>query len=100
MDVRKITESLIRSGIKRKLEVWGVPGEISVSVEIPRQEEYGDFSTNAALQLAGKMKRKPRDVAAGLLDAIRQEDAEGWFRNLSVAGPGFINIALSDDAWR
>ena len=100
MDVRKITELLIRSGIKRKLEEWGVPGEISISVEIPRQEEHGDFSTNAALQLARHLKRKPRDVAGELLEAIRQEDREGWFRDLSVAGPGFINIVLSDDAWR
>ncbi|HEU5359953.1 MAG TPA: arginine--tRNA ligase [Candidatus Deferrimicrobiaceae bacterium] len=100
MDVRKITESLIGSGIKRKLEEWGGPEEVSVSVEIPRQEEHGDFATNAALQLAGNLKRKPRDVAAELLDAIRREDTEGWIRDLSVAGPGFINIVLSDEAWR
>ncbi len=100
MDVRKITESLVRSGIKRKLEEWGIPGEIPVSVEIPKQEEHGDFSTNAALQLAGILKRKPRDVALELLDPIRQEDSQGWFRDLSVAGPGFINIMMSDEAWR
>ena len=74
MDVRKITESLIQAGIKRKLEEWGGPGEIPVSVEIPRQEGHGDFSTNAALQLARHLKKKPRDVAAGLLDSIRRED--------------------------
>ena len=100
MDVRRITESLIHSGIKRKLEEWGVPGEIPVSVEIPRQEEHGDFSTNAALQLAGLLERKPRELAPKLLDSIRQEDREGWFRDLSVAGPGFINIVLSEETWR
>jgi len=100
LDVRKITESLIQAGIKRKLEEWGGLGEIPVSVEIPRQEEHGDFSTNAALQLARHLKKKPRDVAAGLLDSIRREDREGWIRKLSVAGPGFINIVLSDGAWR
>ncbi len=100
MDVRRITESLILSGIKRKLEEWGVPGEIPVSVEIPRQEGHGDFSTNAALQLAGLLERKPRELAPKLLDSIRQEDREGWFRDLSVAGPGFINIVLSEETWR
>jgi len=100
LDVRKITESLIQAGIKRKLEEWGGPGEIPVSVEIPRQEGHGDFSTNAALQLARHMRKKPRDVATGLLDSIRREDQEGWIRELSVAGPGFINIVLSDAAWR
>ena len=100
MDVRKITGSLIHSGIKRKLEEWGIPGEIPVSVEIPRQEEHGDFSTNAALQLARLLKRKPGELAPELLDSIRHEDRGGWFSELSIAGPGFINIVLSDDAWR
>ncbi len=100
MDVRKITESLIRSGIKRKLTEWGGGAEISVSVEIPKKEEHGDFSTNAAMQLAGLLKRKPRDIASELLEAIRREDGSGWFRELSVAGPGFINVVLSDRAWQ
>ena len=100
MDVRRITEGLIQSGIKRKLEEWGVSGEFPVSVEIPKQEGHGDFATNAALQLGAHLKKKPRDVAIGLLDSIRKEDEKGWFRDLSVAGPGFINIVLSDDAWR
>ncbi|NJD61321.1 MAG: arginine--tRNA ligase [Deltaproteobacteria bacterium] len=100
MDVRKITESLLLSGIKRKLAEWGTDLEIPVSVEIPRQEEHGDFSTNAAMQLARRVGKKPREVAGELVEAIRQEDEDGWIASLSVAGPGFINIVLSDDAWR
>ncbi len=100
MDVRKITESLIRSGIKRKLEQWGTVPDVSIAVDIPRVAEHGDFSTNAALQLAKPLGRKPRAVAAELVDAIREADVKGWFRELTIAGPGFINIALSDDAWR
>lgn len=100
MDVRRITESLIRTGIKRKLEEWGIPEEIAVSVEVPRQEGHGDFSTNAALKLAARVRRKPRDVAKELLESIRQADERGWFRDLTVAGPGFINVLLSDDVWR
>jgi arginyl-tRNA synthetase len=69
-------------------------------VEIPRQEAHGDFSTNAAMQLARRLGKKPREVAGELVEAIRQEDADGWIASLSVAGPGFINIVLSDDAWR
>jgi arginyl-tRNA synthetase len=100
VDIRKITESLLLSGIKRKLTEWGTDQEIPVSVEIPRQEAHGDFSTNAAMQLARRLGKKPREVAGELVEAIRQEDADGWIASLSVAGPGFINIVLSDDAWR
>jgi arginyl-tRNA synthetase len=100
VDVRKITESLLLAGIKRKLADWGESLSVPVSVEIPRQEEHGDFSTNAAMQLARQLGKKPREVAGELADAIRREDDRGWIASLSVAGPGFINIVLSADAWR
>lgn len=100
VDIRKITESLVLAGIKRKSPGWGIDREIPVSVEIPRQGDHGDFSTNAAMQLSRHLGRKPRDVAGELVDAIRLEDERGWISSLSVAGPGFINMVLSDDAWR
>lgn len=100
MDARKITESLVFAGIKRKLEQWGIGEEIRVSVEIPKQQEHGDFATNAALQLSGLLGKKPRDVAEEIREAILAEDREGWFCSLGVAGPGFVNMVLSDDAWR
>jgi arginyl-tRNA synthetase len=100
VDVRKITESLLLAGIKRKFTEWGADRESSVSLEIPRQEEHGDFSTNVAMQLARHLGKKPREVAGELTEAIRREDDRGWIASLSVAGPGFINIVLSDDAWR
>lgn len=100
MGVRDITESMVLSGIRQKLDQWGVRGETPAALEIPKQTEHGDFSTNAALQFAGVLGRPPRDVAEDLLEAIRSTDHKGWFRSLSVAGPGFINIVLSDEAWR
>ncbi len=100
MDVRKITETFIRAGIKRKSADWGTLPDVAVAVEIPRLAEHGDFSTNAALQLAKPLGRNPREVAAELAGAIGEADDRGWFRDLAVAGPGFINIVLSDGAWR
>ncbi len=52
MDVRKIAETFIRAGIKRKSIDWGTLPEVAVAVEIPRIAEHGDFSTNAALRAA------------------------------------------------
>ncbi len=100
MDVRKITETFIRAGIQKKLATWGTLPDVAVAVEIPRVEEHGDFSTNAALQLAKPLGKKPREVAEALVDAIREADDRGWFRDLMIAGPGFINVVLSDNAWR
>ncbi len=100
MDARRIVESLVFSAVRKKTAEWGEDTEIAVSLEIPRQETHGDFSTNAAMQLAGRLGRKPREVAEELVSVLREEDRKGRFASLSVAGPGFINIVLSDEFWR
>lgn len=57
-------------------------------------EQFGDYATNIALQLAGRLGQNPRDVA----DAICQKlhDTEN-IAQVAVAGPGFINLSLTDD---
>ena len=68
-------------------------GEFEVEIERPKNPEHGDFTTNAALQLAKRVGRKPREVA----EAITAGLASSKIRT-SVAGPGFINFTLPTDA--
>ena len=63
-----------------------------VRVERPRNRDNGDWSTNAAMQLAKRAGTAPRDLAALIADALL--DAEG-VESVEVAGPGFINIRLA-----
>lgn len=67
-----------------------------VRVELMRPDaQFGDYSTNIALQLAGRLQRNPREVAEELAGKLRETLGER-VREVSVAGPGFVNIALSD----
>lgn len=59
--------------------------------------QFGDVATNVALQLAKPLGRNPRDIANELADALR---AHPIFREISVAGPGFINMRLSEHTLR
>ncbi|HSX45377.1 MAG TPA: arginine--tRNA ligase [Candidatus Saccharimonadia bacterium] len=69
-----------------------------VKVELTRPEEqFGDFSTNVALQLAGQVDKNPREVGEALAAALREKLA-GQVTEVSIAGPGFINLRLSDAA--
>ncbi len=54
--------------------------------------EHGDFATNVALQLAGKLSLAPREIAQKLASELTAQAGV----ETSVAGPGFINIRLSD----
>lgn len=56
--------------------------------------KFGDYATNVALQLAGKLGQNPRQVAEKIAESLNKT---GDYSEVSVAGPGFINIRLS--AW-
>lgn len=58
-------------------------------------EQFGDYATNIAMQLSGQLKRNPRDVAEELVPLLF-EALMPDVQEVTVAGPGFINIRLSD----
>ncbi len=68
-----------------------------VAVEPPRDPSHGDISTNAAMVLSKPAGMKPRDLADLISTAL---DASGHFTDVSVAGPGFINMTVRDTFWQ
>lgn len=76
--------------------VAALPGAEGMPIELTRpDEQFGDYATNIALQLAGRMHKNPREVAEDLAVKIR-ETLHDKAADVSVAGPGFLNIRLSD----
>ena len=65
------------------------------TLERPPRPEMGDYSTNAAMLLAPLRGEKPRDVAEALRDSLA-ETLEGEASRVEVAGPGFLNLHLTD----
>ena len=65
-------------------------------IEPPKDESHGDLATNAALVLAKPLRAKPRDIAEALATRLAES---GRVVSAEVAGPGFVNLRLSDDAW-
>jgi arginyl-tRNA synthetase len=65
-------------------------------IERTRSREHGDFACNAAMLLVKAVGKKPRDIAAMIVGAL---PASPWVSKVEIAGPGFINVFLSDSAW-
>jgi arginyl-tRNA synthetase len=61
----------------------------------PADPQFGDYQANLALSLAKATGRKPRDIAQAIVDLLGNN---AIFSRASVAGPGFINVTLSDAA--
>src|SRR5690349_12211175 len=68
-----------------------------VTVEPPRDPAHGDLATNAAMVLARGAKTNPRALAEAIKPRL---EALPPVTSVEVAGPGFINIRLTPDAWR
>jgi len=65
-------------------------------VERTRDSSHGDFASNAAMQLAKAAKRKPRDLAQAIIDALPASEVVA---KVEIAGPGFINFFLAPAAY-
>lgn len=66
----------------------------SVRIEEPKNREFGDLTTNAAMVLASKIRKKPSDLATLIKDEILGRYEE--IKEINIAGPGFLNIKLKD----
>ena len=97
-------KALVQESVRKALERCFEDGSLtsgrlpSIVVEKPAQEEHGDFATNAAMLLAKAEKKPPRAVAEAIVAHL--QGAADIFSTVEIAGPGFINFRISNDAWR
>lgn len=78
--------------VKAVKQVFDVQLEVEVSRPDP---QFGDFSSNLAMQLAPMLNKSPRDIAEKLVQYLESEKPD-WLARVEIAGPGFINIFISD----
>ncbi|HYK10042.1 MAG TPA: arginine--tRNA ligase [Gemmatimonadales bacterium] len=85
----------IRAALMEAARRLGAPVQ-DVILERPKDTSHGDLAANLALTLAKALKAKPRDVAQQLVDGL--ELPAGVVRKTEIAGPGFINFFLAEQA--
>lgn len=82
---------------------WSDAAANSYTVEDPKFNDQGDFSTNAAMVIAGKEKKltgkkvNPRQIAEKLVEMLGKETS--LFEKVEIAGPGFINFFMNESVW-
>jgi arginyl-tRNA synthetase len=78
----------------------GEPTEPAPTLDRPPKPDLGDYSSNAAMLLAGPLGDNPRAVAERLRGELEGSlgGGAGDLERVEVAGPGFVNLFLSD-AW-
>jgi arginyl-tRNA synthetase len=98
--VRERVIELVRAALVRGAAEGKWPeGEVGFAVDAPRDPKHGDFALNAAMVLAKRAGKPPRELATAIIEALRAVDTAGDLVSLEVAGPGFINLRLNADLW-
>ncbi|WP_370251335.1 arginine--tRNA ligase [Nioella sp.] len=92
--------ALVIESLEALASEGGLPAGLdmkNVAVEPPRDAAHGDMATNAAMVLAKPAGMKPRDIAEALAGKLAADDR---IETAEVAGPGFLNLRLSEATWR
>ena len=64
--------------------------EVDFSLDIPKTNEHGDLSCNAAMMLSKRLKKNPKQIAEEIISNLEYDD--DIVETIEIAGPGFINF--------
>jgi arginyl-tRNA synthetase len=98
MAVNKI-ETALKEALQKAVIACGFVEEYpldKIVIEIPKEAEHGDYSSNIAMQLTKILKRNPREIATTIIETIDKESAD--IETIQIAGPGFINLFMKKNA--
>jgi len=88
----------IKSLFNNALAAIDIDSEKEINLEIPKNPDHGDLSTNIAMTLTKLLKKQPRDIAQLIIDNLKYDKT--LIDSVSIAGPGFINLKFSNEYYR
>lgn len=102
----EIMKSFLEQKIKATLVVLQEAGELpdfvmpEIRVERPRDDQFGEYTTNVALALSKLAKKSPMDIAQAIASSIKMQEVSEErkaFERVEVVAPGYINFYLSQN---
>lgn len=86
---KHIEEALKKLQGKGNLPVFSAP---KIEVNYPKNEKFGDYTTNISLVIGKMTKKNPIEIAEMIMDEIEKGD----FKKIEIAAPGHINFYFSN----
>jgi arginyl-tRNA synthetase len=85
--------SFIKNIIEKSLLELNFPVK-EQTIDIPKEEKFGDYSSNIAMLLTKELKKAPRVIAAEIIEKLEYDKSR--ISKIEIAGPGFINFFIND----
>ena len=86
-------KELLNQRFSAAMQAAGIPSECSPILALSGKPQFGDYQANGAMAAAKRLKSNPRELAEKIIQLV---ELDGVADKLEIAGPGFINIHLSD----
>ena len=87
-------QALINDKVSQALEAAGAPAGSPAAVRQSAKPQFGDYQANGVMGVAKKLGTNPREFAQKVINVL---ELDGIASKTEIAGPGFINIFLSED---
>ena len=87
-----IIKELVKQ-VEKKIEESGYEID-NFKLQVTNRPDLGEYQINDAMQLAKKYHKNPREIAEDIKEKLEELNI---FTNINIAGPGFINVSLSDE---
>ena len=91
------TQSLLAESLNALKQQGVVPADFEARIQVDRTKDksHGDFATNLAMMLTKAARKNPREIAQLIIDNLPQSS---HVEKVEIAGPGFINFFIDDNA--
>ena len=86
-------KNIIKKNINNALESLNLP-IVEYNLQIPKNKENGDLSTNIAFILSKHTKKNPMQTASTIVEELNKSNV---FKEINIANPGFINFTINPD---
>lgn len=86
-----------QKAMQSALPEWDPQTPFPLDIAQSTQPQFGHYQCNSAMKLAKELGKKPRDIAAQIVEHVEKTTHNGTslIEKMEIAGPGFINITLS-----
>lgn len=84
----------LESKFRVAFQKLNISDNVPVVLQEASKPEFGDYQINGAMAAAKQLKMNPRELATQLIASV---DASDMIDKMEIAGPGFINVTLSND---
>lgn len=95
LEDQSLYKDQVRALIFQALRISFPDSDIEPGIEYPGSPEHGDYASNIAMQLTKVLGISPREIAEKIITNL---PANNLIKSAEIAGPGFINIYLKDEA--